>query len=417
MRTTMVKLAALGGLLAILLGGAALGDPPADPKKPAEEKKPPQLEELIAQALRDNPDIRVADAKMREAEAELSRVRLQVIQKVVAHQHNVETLGGAVKMAEANYTAAQAKLKFADAEQKRIMQLNRAGALPGDLDAAQANVEQARANVENAKAALQSAKADLAKAQAELPYLLGKANKGDKEVGKINWLDELYDLRDRGPSSTARGLYALQIAQAQAAWKKADLPQGALPEKIRKALDAPISVAAEDQPLTDVLKAIESQAGVPFFDNLPRDLRSRPVRARVGNVSLGAVCQLLGDLTGVQFAVRDYGILVSDKLPPGVMPLHDFWKEASKPRRWSVEGKVISAGVDGEVEISIGTDDGLVNDVTLEVYRALPDKSAKFLGAIRVVKVGKGTSAGTFVGKPAAAAEVGDRVSGSFVVE
>ena len=80
------------------------------PKKPAEEKKPSQLEELLAQALRDNPDMRVADAKVREAEAELNRARLLVIQKVVAHQHTVETLESAVKMAEAHYAVAEAKL-------------------------------------------------------------------------------------------------------------------------------------------------------------------------------------------------------------------------------------------------------------------------------------------------------------------
>src|SRR5689334_14434601 len=126
MRTTTVRLAAL---LAVLLGAAAMADDPAkpaDPNKPAEQKKPSQLEELIAQALRDNPDIRVAEAKTREAEAELSRVRLQVIQKVVAHQHTVETLEGAVKAAEANLTLAEAKVKLAETEHKRMTELRNA---------------------------------------------------------------------------------------------------------------------------------------------------------------------------------------------------------------------------------------------------------------------------------------------------
>src|SRR5438477_8495528 len=49
----------------------------------------PSLEELLTRALKDNPDIRVAETKVREAEAELNRIRLQVMQKVVAYQHDL----------------------------------------------------------------------------------------------------------------------------------------------------------------------------------------------------------------------------------------------------------------------------------------------------------------------------------------
>ncbi len=39
---------------------------------------------MLAEALRNNPDIRVAAAKLAEAEVELNRTRLQVMQKIVA---------------------------------------------------------------------------------------------------------------------------------------------------------------------------------------------------------------------------------------------------------------------------------------------------------------------------------------------
>src|SRR5437588_11514314 len=42
------------------------------------------LEEALASALKNNPDIRVAESKVQEAEAELNRSRLQVTQKVVS---------------------------------------------------------------------------------------------------------------------------------------------------------------------------------------------------------------------------------------------------------------------------------------------------------------------------------------------
>src|SRR5206468_7820042 len=65
-----------------MMGGRMGMGQPAKPAQAAE----PTLEEMLTNALKDNPDIRVAEAKVREAEAELNRTRLQVTQKIVALQ-------------------------------------------------------------------------------------------------------------------------------------------------------------------------------------------------------------------------------------------------------------------------------------------------------------------------------------------
>src|SRR6266478_4733040 len=99
MRTAMVK--TVLGLGVLLLLGLALAEPPpsgGDKPKPANpvavgDKATlggPVLTELLDRALKDNPDVRVAEAKLREAEAELNRARLLVMQKVVALQRAVE---------------------------------------------------------------------------------------------------------------------------------------------------------------------------------------------------------------------------------------------------------------------------------------------------------------------------------------
>ena len=332
MRITTVRLTGLATLLVLLLGGAGLGEPPAkEAKKPAEEKKPSQLEELIVQALQGNPDVRVAEAKVREAEAELSRTRLQVIQKVVAHQHTLETLTSAVKTAEANYTLADVKLKQAEADHRRVSELvKRAAVGQAELDAARASVEQARANVETAKAGLQAAKADLAKAQAELPYLLGKAAKDDKVEQLRLRLDAALDDR----AVLQRWIYANNIAAAQRALQANQQPQGTVAEKLRQVLDAPISMKYEGVSLGSVLKDMADQAGVAIVtaSGLPSDVYNTGVTLNVRDLPRGACFQLLEDLTGVQFGVREYGIVATNKLPPGVMPLHDFWKSADKPK-------------------------------------------------------------------------------------
>src|SRR4051812_25159851 len=71
--------------------------PPVRPESQP-PKAPPKsnLEEMLEQALKDNPDLRVAAVKVAEAEAELNRTRLQVMQKVVTLYRAVEAQRAAV---------------------------------------------------------------------------------------------------------------------------------------------------------------------------------------------------------------------------------------------------------------------------------------------------------------------------------
>src|SRR6516225_8016208 len=95
MRTRRIELCLGTVVLALALVASAWGQgsatekPGGNPGGPkegegAKDAAKSKLEELLAQALRDNPDVRVAAAKAAEAEAVLSRARLQVVQKVVA---------------------------------------------------------------------------------------------------------------------------------------------------------------------------------------------------------------------------------------------------------------------------------------------------------------------------------------------
>src|SRR6266849_6689180 len=97
MRTQTSRTAVIccGILTALLLAGPAPAQqqpggesakplPPAKDDKSAPKDHEPTLEDVLAQALKDNPDIRVAQAKAQEADAELNRAKLQVMQKVVA---------------------------------------------------------------------------------------------------------------------------------------------------------------------------------------------------------------------------------------------------------------------------------------------------------------------------------------------
>jgi hypothetical protein len=303
---------------------------------------------------------------------------------------------------------------------------------PADLDQARANRAQAQANLETAKAALQAAKADLAKAQAELPYLLGKGAKEDKQAEAtrraLDWL--MKQQVAEAETMNERLLYARAIAQAQAAWE-GGRPQGTVADKLRKALDKTVSLDyVDDSRLGSILDHLQEAAGVPIVTTVPRDTKMLGIK--VQNVPLGAAFQCVEDVGKVQFGVRDYGILVSDKLSTGVTRLHDFWKAGDKPKAGNekprssgrnppsrkVEGKVTKIDADsGLVEISVTTGDGLAEGHTLEVYRTGSGKGAKYLGTLRVEKLGAGASVGKFINKLNAPVQVGDLVSSEFFVD
>src|SRR6266550_8528267 len=107
-------------VLALVLGcgGAAFGQPapgseqkPMGPNSPsglgtappaaAKPAAPSTLEEMLAQALKNHADIRVAEAKVREADALLEQARLQVAQKVITHYHALQAQKTAVEKVEA----------------------------------------------------------------------------------------------------------------------------------------------------------------------------------------------------------------------------------------------------------------------------------------------------------------------------
>jgi Outer membrane efflux protein len=422
-------------LTAFLLGSAVFGQesPPTKPDNPAKDKKPSQLEELLGEALRGNPDVRVAEARFREAEAELNRARMLALQKVVAAQHNVDAANNAVKTAEAGIRLSEAKLQEAKVRLDRTTALQRMGTTSlEEVDQAKATALQAQADLEIAKAALQAAKADVARAQAQMPYLLGKApgNAESLEAARQRDLERL--------------LYAKQITAAQEALAGSLLkpegqvapPAGATADKLRKALDKPVNLRFDEAPLADVFTYLTEVSGVSLVNNTTSMENAKIRLTLAGPVPLGAAFQALEDTAGVQFAVRDYGILVVNKLPPSMMSVRTFWKgettsekpkpetpakpkqSRTNPPKDSVEGAVTSIDEkSGMMLVTVGSDAGLQKGHTLEVYRKMGDKQFKYLGTVTVEEVQPTRSVGKFVRPPNGPAAVGDRVSSKFFVD
>src|SRR5262245_65133837 len=111
MRTWTNRLAAIVALTAISLAAA---QPPAgkqDPKPAPAKPDPNSLEAMLSQALQSNPDIQVAEAKLREAEAGLNKARVQVLQQLVAAKNAVDSQRAALAAAEASLRRMQELLR------------------------------------------------------------------------------------------------------------------------------------------------------------------------------------------------------------------------------------------------------------------------------------------------------------------
>ncbi len=388
MRSVAVEVAMLA-LLAV--SGGAFGQAPAGaanpPQKPAAAPdKPTTLEEMLAKALKDNPDIQVAKSKLAEADAELNRTRLQVTQKVVTLYRNVEAQKAAVAAAETTLGNAI------------TVQVNKGG---GSLE------------VDRAKVAVILAKAKLAEMEAEMPYLLGQQPKNDLSDPHSARAELLF---------RAEKLY-LDFLESRPADPTKPPVRGDMADRIRKALDTPVTVNYKNQTVPEILKDFQQKMpGVPFLVNVYPSEKDKVDLLLAEPVPLGAAMQAFQDKFGYRFSVREYGILVTAvEIPRDAVPLHTFWKsppakkeirdpEGKKnPPPEQVEGLVKALEADsGLLTISVGSDAGLAEGHTLEVYSLSP---AKYKGTVRVLKVSATEAVCKPVGRSLAAIQSGDRVA------
>jgi hypothetical protein len=429
MRKMTAKLAALavvigcGGMLLAQKGreetrGAR--DPDAK-KAPAKKAAVPSLDDLLAEALRNNPDIQVAQAKLHEADAQLNRARLQVMQKIVAYHHNLE--------------AQKAQVVAAEADFRRTKELAEKGLISEHL-------------VHTAAANLTAAKSRLAEIQAELPYLLGK-QPVKTAAQSLTELSRLEQLR--------RFQYLHALSLAQSAWQEkgredekasvasallwlarmqnadASLPSS-VADKIRKALDTPVKLQVERISLGEIfLTLLPDQLPNLSFHlvaDKQRDIKTQPIELRFKQpIPLGAALQAIQDsVPELRIAVREYGFLVTwaDQLPPDAVLVQEFWKGGAgkssgasrtgkkNPPPHQVSGLVTQVNSTGLMRINVGSDAGLAKGHTLEVFRLKP--RPLYLGMIEIIEVSGSHAVGKALGNFKDKLQVGDQVASQILL-
>jgi hypothetical protein len=267
-RTRIALPIALAGLaLLLLLGPAGHATGGEDALAPL----PGSLDELLAGALRQNPEILVEEARVREAQARLNQTRLAVTQRVVQlHFERIEmrrVLGG---QAESH---------------TRLRQLYEAGST-SDSD------------LRDAEIALAQTEGDIARIDAELRYAIGHGSA----------------LADSGLLAEPRST-AVPVDEDE-------VPRPPVPAEIAKVLDtAMIAIDFQETPIEEVVGFLADTAGIEI--QISPGLRDQGLAVTMrmrGQVPLRKAIHALADQTEVGFAVREYGLLALwlHDLPDGV---------------------------------------------------------------------------------------------------
>jgi hypothetical protein len=270
--------------------GTARGqqDPLAKPVDSAGTSKstPSALEQMLEKALKQNPDILVAEAKVHETQAELNRVRQHVMAKMVVLNTEVEALTNIVK---------EAKIRF-----DRTMELHEKGAVSNEA-------------MNAAQGALLKHKADLAVKEAELQALIGK------KTAALSLRVPMHE------ETTIQPFARLDV----------DSIKPSTAEQMRIALNTGIVVKWSGAQLEDVLRALQAKIKVVNLFLAPNVTKQGGITLSLPEpITLLAALQLLEDTQGVRFVIREYGIVGMDRnnMPPDVIPVSEFAKHQSEKK-------------------------------------------------------------------------------------
>jgi hypothetical protein len=363
-----------------------------------------RLEEMLTEALKHNPDIRVAAAKLAEADAELNRSRLLVTQKVVMLYYAIETQKKTVAHQEARY--------------KRVEQMIKSATVSAE-DAAEA------------RQALALAKGKLEELEAQLPALLGKSaheEADDRDLRAAAVLALKFIGQPQDSIEFNKYLFSTGVATQNKA-------TGPMAERLRKALQTPVKVDYKEEMFALILKDLERKVDGLSFRNLFERLGpgNHPAYSIHFEEALpvSAILQALADESGCFFFVRDYGILAikKDNAPPGAMTVEEFLRhkpadesrrpsgDGKNPPAESVEGVVKSVDASGLMTISIGSDAGLAQGQTLELFwmpHKPPINDARSLGTVSIVEAEAHQSVARPLGRLAHTPQPGDRIIGNI---
>lgn len=223
---------------------------------------PTSLDEMIATALKASPEVLLAEAKLRQAQAELNQTRLKVTRDVVG--------------------------AFNERKQKQISLTGSMQRLQ-EVQKASASGLVERSALEQARGQAGEAELGVAQTEADIRYLLGVGSQLDGSLLRLS----------------------VQGAEPRA---RAIARPGNVPEALTEALARPVSGPFVETNLQDLAKHLSDQARVAIIldaQNFSEPAESKISMALREPITLASVLQALADQHQYCFLLREYGIMVT----------------------------------------------------------------------------------------------------------
>lgn len=319
--------------------GEKAAPPPKAAEKKAADKKDEPVERLIEAALAADPDVKMARAEIALAEAKLAKARQGVAVKVTTLRATVQELRSAVASAadKIAHTEGMVKKGFMSAEQ----------------------VQAEKDKLEAARLRLAGAEAELKLVAGDGPRAPGPAG-GDTPAGELaayqaylgghgtsvqqsRLLAALLAAQPHGGKATACNAChdtGKQPALLDQDWARCPAivqevarpvpaaPKGPVPDRLRAALDKPVSLGAKGTVVT-FDQAVEAFRKVGLDVPIRVQNQLQPVESFGEELPVAAWLQLFADRTaGTKVLVREYGLLVTrEGAPPDAVSVFDFWKQ------------------------------------------------------------------------------------------
>ena len=292
----------------VLMAGLAFGQQPAKKEAAKEPAKPVlgSLEDTLDKALRNSADIKAAEAKIREAEAEANRVRHQVLTRATTLHTNLNVAKRMVAVAEEQF----AKTKVGVG----------AGSIPhSEFLAAQSTVEKARGEVELLETELKSLRGEFA-----VRFINPAAFSAD--VAIATW--------DLSSSKLWLGSGVNSDADLSGRWlwsgTKVASVQSPMAERVRKLLDQEVECGiVNSSPALAMHQIMElAKSDIPLRQMIGKAKLENDFNLN-GKLSVGSWFQAIEDSDpNLRVVIRDYGLLMTtkDKIPDGAVRVAEFWK-------------------------------------------------------------------------------------------
>jgi hypothetical protein len=319
---------------AVLLVAAGLVLGQGAPKKDAPSKEPPKptpgsLEDTLEKALRNSADIKAAESKVRDAEAELNRVRQQVLTKATALHTDLNLAKRMLAVAENALTAANNRTAKVGPDGSTDAITARSDAIL----AAETMVAKHRGEVDKLEAELKSIRGEFALSR-HRGVVSSVAFSPDGRLIASTELEGEVRIWD---AVTGGELKYLDSAAAQVKGKSAPAVQAPMMDRVKKLLDQEVQFEAGGEPIDTILQFLleSAKSDIPVRSLLAAPMFSPALK---GKLTVGAWMQAIEDTdSSIRIVVRDYGLLLTtrDRVPEGALRVQDLWKgnyaELKKP--------------------------------------------------------------------------------------